>query len=78
MPDDDLQDQHDELNKRYERVQRLAENLCTTEMADSVVILVTYHRGGCTQWNSGAAGNTFACAASAEKFALDKKAEWGR
>ena len=65
-----------EAKDRSDRIQRLADELRATEMADSVVILTTYNRDGYTQWASGVSGNSFACAASAEKYMLDKKAEW--
>ena len=75
--DEDLQDKlNEEAAARKDRIQALAEELRATEMADSVVIITTYTSNGYTQWATGVAGNSFACAASAEKYVLDKKEEW--
>lgn len=63
-------------SKRLARIQALAEELKISEGLDSVVICATYTISGWTQYTTGAAGNTFACTASAEKFVLDKKTEW--
>lgn len=65
-----------EASNRKDRLQALADELRATEMADSVVIITSYTSNGYTQWSTGVAGNSFACAASAEKYVLDKKEEW--
>lgn len=65
-----------ELSARLERIQSLCKRLRGEEMLDSIVICTTYTTSGWTQYATGAAGNTFACTASAEKFVNDKKLEW--
>lgn len=63
-------------HSRYERFQKLAEDLRLSECMDSIVIIGTFHSNGWSQYTCGVAGNHFAAVGSAKRYVLGKEKEW--